>query len=228
MPLTPNFNIFYRDTSTPASLETESALQADSVDDALVAVTGERSILTYRWANSAERSAQTGMQRGDLGIQGDNGIEYRYSGTTWRAWSSDWISYTPTTTGFSVGTGGNAAANGRYRYEQGRIRVSFRFVLGTSGASMSAQPSFTLPVAAINPPHGNAAYVWGSLGGTIYDSSTAVARLLTVLSNGTSTTSVRLFYLDNVAGILASPTASAPWTWASDDALQGEFIYDPA
>lgn len=85
MPLTPNFSIFYRDTSTPASLETESALQADSVDDALtLAITGNRQIQTFRWANAAARAAQTGMVAGDVGYQVDTGVNYQYS-TTWLA-----------------------------------------------------------------------------------------------------------------------------------------------
>lgn len=38
MPLTPIWSIFYRNTSTPAALETESALQATSIENALTAV----------------------------------------------------------------------------------------------------------------------------------------------------------------------------------------------
>jgi hypothetical protein len=83
MPLTPNFDIYYRDTSSPASLETESALQADSVDDALVAITGNRAIQTFRWANSAARNAQTGIQAGDQGYQVDTGYWYVYRGGSW-------------------------------------------------------------------------------------------------------------------------------------------------
>lgn len=85
MPLTPNFSIYYRDTSTPASLETESALQADSVDDALtLAITGNRQIQTFRWANAAARTAQTGMVAGDTGYQTDTAMEYIYTGSAWR------------------------------------------------------------------------------------------------------------------------------------------------
>lgn len=229
MPLTPSWNIFYRDTGTPASLETESALQATSIENALTgAITDSRAIQTFRWANSTERAAQAGMVAGDIGIQVDNMVSYRYSGTAWAAWESNWTTYNTTLLDLSIGTGGAASMLTRYRYEQGRIRVSFRFVLGTSGASIGATPRFTLPMPATPPPHGNAAYVWGSLGGTVFDSSTSVARLLVPLSAGTSTTEVRLFYLDNTAGILAGVATSAPWVWAASDAIQGELIYDPA
>lgn len=84
MPLTPSWNIFYRDTGTPASLETESALQATSIENALTgAITDSRAIQTFRWANSTERAAQTGMQAGDQGYQVDAATEYVYTGSAW-------------------------------------------------------------------------------------------------------------------------------------------------
>lgn len=180
---------------------------------------------------TTEMNAWTPM-KGQRALDLSSDIEYRYNGTAWKPWESDWITYTTTLSAvsgtFAVGTGGSAAQVSRYRYEQGRVRVSFRLVFGTSGSSMGTAPKLTLPLAAVAPPHSNAAYVGGSLGGTIFDSSSGVARLLTVFSDDTSTTVVRLFYLDNVAGLLGSPTATAPWTWAAGDALQGEFVYDPA
>ena len=44
---------------------------------------GERQIQTYRWANAAARTAQTGMIAGDMGYQIDTDVLYRYSGSTW-------------------------------------------------------------------------------------------------------------------------------------------------
>lgn len=83
MPLTTNWDIYYRDTSTPASLETESATQATSIEDALNAIVANREIQTYKWANSTERSSQIGMTGGDIGFQADTGITYRYDGSAW-------------------------------------------------------------------------------------------------------------------------------------------------
>ncbi|HTN57524.1 MAG TPA: hypothetical protein VL043_04600 [Protaetiibacter sp.] len=183
-----------------------------------------------QFADATAQAAFTGARVGDLAYRVDLAVTMRYDGASWVAWESDWKTYTATLSAaggtFAIGSGGSQST--RYRYEHGRIRVKFKFVLGTSGASMGTAPKFTLPVTAVSPPHSNAAYVAGSLGGTILDASAGVARLLTVLSDDTSATVVRLFYLDNVAGLLSSPTATAPWTWAASDALQGEFVYDPA
>lgn len=67
---------------------------ADSIDDALdtidtdlgnnfTAFAATRQIQTYRWANAAARTAQTGMSAGDMGVQLDTMVSYRYS-TAWR------------------------------------------------------------------------------------------------------------------------------------------------
>lgn len=54
----------------------------DLVDlSALEEATG---VKDYRWANTAARTAQTGMSVGDRGVQTDTGADYRYDGATWR------------------------------------------------------------------------------------------------------------------------------------------------
>lgn len=42
-----------------------------------------RAIQTFRWANATERTAQTGMQAGDMGYQVDTGTQYRHAGGAW-------------------------------------------------------------------------------------------------------------------------------------------------
>lgn len=79
MPLTTPDGIYYRDTSSPASLETESATQATSIQNAL----SNREIQTYKWANATERGSQTGMTEGDVGDQADTNQRWRYSGSAW-------------------------------------------------------------------------------------------------------------------------------------------------
>jgi hypothetical protein len=56
-----------------------AAMQA-SVQVALNAL----SMRSYKWANSSERNAQTGMTEGDLGFQKDTLVTYVYSGGAWR------------------------------------------------------------------------------------------------------------------------------------------------
>ena len=79
--LTSPDNIVYWTTAPidPASLVAESAAQATSIQNALLTRQGQY----YRWANSAARTAQTGMVYGSKGFQVDTGIEYFYDGTNW-------------------------------------------------------------------------------------------------------------------------------------------------
>lgn len=57
--------------------------QAADIDDQMAT----RQIQSYRWANAAAKTAQTGMAAGDLGYQIDTGIHYRYT-TAWvPAWA---------------------------------------------------------------------------------------------------------------------------------------------
>ena len=56
-------------------------------NDAFAAVGNTRQIKTYKWADNAARTAQTGMGAGDEGYQTDTGAAYRYDGTVWVALS---------------------------------------------------------------------------------------------------------------------------------------------
>jgi hypothetical protein len=80
MPVTTPDSIFYRNTATPAALETESATQASSIQAALTSRGQHR----YRWADTAARNAQTGMSIDDHGYQIDTGATYRYNGSAWK------------------------------------------------------------------------------------------------------------------------------------------------
>lgn len=222
MPITQNWSIFYRDTGTPASLETESALQATSIENALTgALTNNRAIQTFRWANTTARNAQTGMATGDVGHQTDTGVLYRYSGSTWAAWESDWISYTPTMAGVTLGAGGSVTAS--YKYVLGRIFVRIKVQLGTSGAAVTGGVSFTLPATSITPTVIPLAFN----GATTYlDASATTSYIGAVGSNGSSTTAAR--FVSANSGSLGGLSATSPFTWAASDAMYTEFVYDPA
>lgn len=178
----------------------------------------------YKAATTTARDLLTDMVTGDLCLVAANGITYRYSGSAWKAWSSDWISYTPTATNFTIGTGGSAASVFRYRYEDGLVRVRFRATLGTSGASVGTTPSFTLPVTSVTPPHRISAY--DGVGSALDASAVAVANLF-MYDNDNSTTVFRLY---TVAATVAAGviTATAPWTWAAGDSIQGDFVFEAA
>lgn len=112
MPVTPTWSIFYRNTSTPASLETESATQAASVDAALTTFANSRAIRSFKWANAAAKNAQTGMTEGDIGDQADTNTVYRYSGSAWKPMDGV-VPVVPTSV---AGTGVTLGANGKVSF----------------------------------------------------------------------------------------------------------------
>lgn len=83
MPTTSS-GFYYPDTGTTTSLETILAAAATSqqevIDDLVL---GKRQVQTFRWADSAARTAQTGMNIGDRGWQIDTGVEYQYTAAGW-------------------------------------------------------------------------------------------------------------------------------------------------
>lgn len=160
----------------------------------------------------------------------DTKVEYLYTSSAWKAWNSDWITYTATlsSTGggsFTVGTGGSASQVTQYRYVNGKVEVKWKFVLGSSGAAVPTEPNFTLPVTAAALAH---SYQFYSGNGSIFDTSATALRMAFNIANISSTTVTRIAYIDNVAGAVNYPTATVPWTWAAGDAMQGEFSYVPA
>lgn len=198
---------YYADASTPAAIVAITAAMADAEADAIAGA------LPYVWANAADRTAQTGMALGYKGLQVDTGIEWRYDGSAWKAWESDWITYTPTMVNVTVGSG---IAAGRYKYESGRVIVEGRFTYG-SGSGVSSTASVTHPAsliadaisAGVEAPIGYAIYLDSAVAsypGVVVSSSTTVGRFL--ISNTAST------YAAN-----AVISGTVPFTWASSDAI---------
>ncbi len=64
----------------PTSLVQESQTQGDSIEAAFA----KRERFDYNWANTAERTAQTGMIQGSRGYQFDTKTEYLYDNSNWR------------------------------------------------------------------------------------------------------------------------------------------------
>lgn len=219
MPTTTPDGIYFADSSTSMSAEAISAAEATSVQDAFTAFREFRQIQTFVWADAAERALQAGMSEGDMGYQSDTKIYYLYNGASWKAWESDWITYTPTLTNVVLGTG--AATQYRYRYVGGVVGVDFSIRLGTGG-SFSGSPTMTLPVTAT-------ALRFNSM---TYDgvASAANAALniypISVLAAGASTTAVTFWA--TTTGAYVQVTATTPHTWALNSVIQGKFRYVPA
>jgi hypothetical protein len=181
----------------------------------------------YRPANAAALAALTGMLEGAKAYQVDTKVTYRYNGSAWKAWESDWITYTPTLTNFAIGTGGSAANSCAYRYEQGTVRVSFKFQFGTSGFSVSGDPIFTLPLNSAALAH---TYVKRQGQAELWDSSGAsISREAVIYQNAANLDKVMLYGLGTAtAGTVYNISSTLPFTWAAADILAGEFTYTAA
>lgn len=197
-------------------------LLAASTSDQFTIDRANHGVKFYRWASSSGRTGQTGMQAGDFGFQADTGVVYRYSGSAWKGWASDWITYTPTLSNFAVGTGGSALSSWKYRYEGGRIRVKFTTIQGSSGASVGTNPTFSLPFAAATLAHNFEAR---NGNGIIQNSAVSTLHATMFMADDTDVNDFRVYYLGPSPTAL---TATAPHTWAAGSRMDGELVYDPA
>lgn len=196
-------------------------------DTSEAVISGQHAAKYFRPADSAALAAllttyAATLLEGDLARQTDTEVTYRFNGTTWKAWESDWISYVATATNIAVGTGGSALKSHRYRYNGGDIEVDYMFILGTSGASVSGVVSFTLPV---NTPAVSSAYGPIRGGGSIADASLGWYPVFHV-ANNTAVDSIRIQAVGATGP--GNITSTFPITWAAGDAMGGNVRYTPA
>lgn len=94
------------DNGDPTSIVQESQTQGASIQAAL----SKRERFDFVWANSAERTAQTGMVQGSRGYQVDTKSEYIYDNSAWRL-SLSFIRFSGTGNMATSGTGWIGPAN---------------------------------------------------------------------------------------------------------------------
>lgn len=177
-------------------------------------------------ATTADRTAKVtngDVFEGYLDYDAQTTITYKYTASAWKAWESDWISYTPTLTNFTIGTGGVAANTAAYQYTAGNVRMKGSAFLGTAGASVGSGVSMTIPVNAATLPFSSLLYI-GVV--TIFDTSAPATFNGFVRANTTSVSSVQL--MSQSAGAPANTTSTVPMTWAAGDGIAYEFTYRPA
>jgi hypothetical protein len=148
-------NIVYPVSTDPvAPLETVFANMANSVQDALDGFrtdfddfTAERAIQTFRWANTAARTAQAGMVAGDVGYQEDTKVNYIYSGSAWVATTDQAVTLTP---GASCTlNAGTKAVKNEYA---GRVVVNLNITKSsnyTSGDAIATFPAGSRPSGTV-------------------------------------------------------------------------------
>ena len=190
----------------------DMAAMATSIDNMPTA-----QIYQYRPANLAARNALTGMRAGDLAYQVDTDITYRYVGAAWTTWNIPWTAYTPVLTCGTTNPTGQTCT-GRYA-QQGKI-VTAHFEITMGGTPGSGTPYLiSLPVTAI---------LSGRTIGTsrLYDSSTG--NYVIGVAEINTTTAVLLQFGLTYLGSLINAAATQPWTWATNDLIDGYIIYEAA
>lgn len=212
-------SISYPDASYTSGFVAAMAAMATSIQTAL----SKRGRKSYQWADATARGAQAGMSTGDTGYQVDTSTLYRYNGSAWRPWTSDWASYAGTLANTTLGNGTLVT---EWRYFEGRVIVRYSFTLGSTSAIGTA-PTISLPVNSRAITW--AFYVTTGSGGALDSSAGSAPSSLHIHRFAVAQTgAIPATILTNTTGPLASITASVPMTWATSDVLFGEFTYDPA
>ncbi len=163
-------SISYPDASYTSGFVAAMAAMATSIQTAL----SKRGRKSYQWADATARGAQAGMATGDTGYQVDTAVVYRYNGSAWKAWESDWTSYVATLVNFTIGTGGSALNSTDYKWDLGRLRIRYRLYLGTSGQSVGTGVTVTTPVTLRAPSTANHNVL---ADGTLFDTGVATYKM---------------------------------------------------
>lgn len=175
----------------------------------------------YVWANSTDRTNQTGMTVGAKGTQTDTGATYRYTGSAWQIWEQAQTTYTPTLTGFG-GTSPTTVAT--YSVSGGRVVVDIA-VTFVSGTTLSSHPTATLPSGLSTA----ATYLQDAMLGRAYALVAGNNYPATTLRH--TSTSIITAYPETASGTyigVASFTSSVPATWASGSIWRVHAEYVPA
>ena len=134
-----------------APLENILNTRFTELDNSITASTAAYAIKTYKWANAAARSAQTGMTEGDIGDQADTDQRYRYSGSAWMNITSGTYPITPTSvagTGVAIGSGGRVIFTAATAVSiNGCFSASYdNYLIHITGTSQSVAGSWQLRV----------------------------------------------------------------------------------
>jgi len=136
-------------------------------------------------------------------------ITYRYNGSAWKAWESDWFSWTPTFTNLTVG---NGSLVGKRKYDCGDVVAEFDLTFGNA-TSVSGSVTVAPPVTAATP-----ATLTGLAGLAFCHAGSVDAELTVVLSSGT----VLTIFAKNTASTYAAITglsSTIPGTWTTGSTL---------
>jgi hypothetical protein len=221
MPTTSPDSIYYADGTTPASIATITSAMATSVQNALLF----REAHSFAWANTTERSAQTGMAVGDIGYQIDNLVYYRWNGSAWKIWAKAPAGYTPTLVNITA-----SSLVASYSIASGIVTVNGTInnsTTTTSGITMTLPTGFNIDTTYVYTGSlfhklGTASYLDASAS-VVYDGFVA-PNSATVVQFGRFVSSTANLTVGAVGGA-TNPFGAA---WASGDLIAFNFSYPVA
>lgn len=210
MPTTSPDNIFYADNTTPASLATITNTMANSVQTAL----SMREAQSFRWANDAAKSAQTGMVVGDIGYQEDDDTYYRYNGTAWVVWVRQNTAFTPTWSGASM-----SVTNAIYSVIAGQVFVAVEATVSsvTGSTTMTVPAGFPIHVYSYSTGFNSVGNGLGLIGANNYALSVHGATADTVALRRMDASATNLTY--------NSISSTSPGTWTTSSTISMNFVY---
>jgi hypothetical protein len=125
------------------------------------------------------------------------------------ALSAAWSTWSPTLTNLTLG---NGVVTARYRRIGKTLDYRFKFKLGSTSA-VGTSPKFTLPAT----PHSSLVFTEDVFGmAHLLDSTTAERAGEARLTSGST---IEIMRYDTSNAVLATITATSPWTWATNDVL---------
>lgn len=181
--------------------DTLTAAQMDGV---------HRQTIMYFATAAARNSALSGvLEEGLHAYTADTDTLWYYTGSAWKGRSSAWVTFTPSWTNVTVGSGNQA---GWWCYQPGMAVIRARIILAADSA-VGGAVTLTLPNSfqALNDSV-------PSLGvGVFFDDSSGARDVGAVAVSPNATTAVP--YTNSGAQV----NTSVPWTWATSDIIDLDF-----
>lgn len=165
--------------------------------------------------NSTNRPTGGSLYPGLFIYEPDTLRQLHYDGSTW------WVdvaagTYTPTTTNFATGTGGGAFNQVNWRLNSGQLFLDWNWVMGSSGGSVTSNPTISLPAGFTADNTGTLAYMPGT---TYLQGSFGPAR-----TPSTTTLEYQVWSASGTYVGLANISSTVPVTWAAGNAIRSHVV----
>lgn len=172
---------------------------------------------------SGSRPSGVSLRTGLIAEEIDTGNQIRYDGSNWRYTRASGT-YTPTLSGFAIGTGGSAQNTATWHYDGKMLDIVGKITFGTTGttfpgatitAALPASPAWTIDAAMNSSSHecGLATLATGATNyeGVVWTNSTTTLRFLAKSINAAA---AGTDYLKQ-----AATSTTIPATWAAGDSI---------